>query len=688
MSFLSWIIVSFAAAVASALALSVVEAPALFGLMFGEQAECAYAAAGEQMRGWAEAFGEWLAETGKRAGRKRVQERRLIWRRFLEFLQGPPWQASGEDVTRWGEALTAQGLRPGTVKIHLGKLSGFYEFCGRKSAGLFPEGKVFNPARQAHRPAVKAYERASCLSAQEVQALLRAVDRETSVVGKRDYALLLTCLATGWTIGKVRRMRWGEGEEGQGIGGEGQGIGDKGIGEEGGGDQRIYVEGGEFLRVGERTGDKGIGGRGISADGGDFLEEGEGRGIGEAVEDYLRAAGRWEGMQAGEYVFAPFVDGLNRKPSGKREDWNGSKPLSADQTHFLLKRYAGWAGLDSDKVNYHCLRHTARLLHAEAGREAESIQAFGGMQSLSKTRGYVKRMRHALRFHSGQTLQLRSGQAFRLRSGQAGELAAKRGKPGEHGPYQRKRGKLQPGDQLNLRHGLYAKQAPGQETGGSAAPGESAEPQPKGRREKAIARLRWVIRRTFDLGEEAQTAKQLAILLEVMGTAVERLSRLIKGARKQAERKSASSSQAEEFIKRLDEGQKGSSENGDDIWPVSQEAIDPLKNRLSGEVEEGGFEELNRDGFGMENELSMLDRMIERAEAIGRGNIRLDEGLALLNAVSQAEMRRERCAGMEETEDEKLREVFQEAIKELWKEWRQESRGSTEGENKRMKAKA
>jgi integrase len=565
-------------------------ATALFELLFEERAGCAYAAAGEQMLGWAEAFEAWLAETGKKQRRKKVQEKRESWRRFLKFLQGPPWQASGADVTRWGQALTAEGLRPPTVNSYLCMLSSFYRFCGRRSPELFPQGKAANPAREAHRPAARGYERASCLSAQEVQALLGAVDRGSSLVGKRDYALLLTCLETGWSIGKVRELRWGE-EEGEGP--------------------RICAQ------------DKAQGGP-SPVPYSSFVEA--------VVEEYLRAAGRWEGMQAGEYVFAPFVDALNRKPSGRREDWNGSKPLSPDQTHFLLKRYARWAGLDVEKVNYHCLRHTAMLLHAQAGKEAESIQAFGGRKSLSKTRGYVKRMR------------------------QAADLAAKRGKPDEHGPYQRKPGKAQPGSQLNLRHGMYAKQSPGQETE------ENTETQPQGRRKRAVARLRWVIRRIYELSEQAQTAKQLAILLEVMGTAVERLWRLSKGARKQGEE--GSDARVHEFVRRLEEGQKESREDGEESWPESEETIINLKKWLFEVEQETSIKE----------EVRMLDEMIERAEKTGREYNRLDEALGLLNAVSQAEMRRERCGGTQGKEqmsaDDKLQDMIRRAASQVREELR------------------
>jgi len=98
---------------------------------------------------------------------------------------------------------------------------------------------------------------------------------------------------------------------------------------------------------------------------------------------------------------------------------------------------------------------------------------------------------------------------------------------------------------------------------------------------------------------------------------------------------------------------------------MSEESIIDLKKWLfDGEEEETSIEE----------EVRILDEMIERAEKAGRENSRLDEALGLLNAVSQAEMRRERCSGTqgeEETSpDDKLQGLIQQALRDVWEELR------------------
>jgi integrase len=536
--------------------------PALFELVFGEQAGSAWAASGQQARGWAQAFEAWLAEIGEKQGEIKTREYRSSWGRFLRFLHVPLWQAGAAEVRRWGDALAAQGMQPGTVNGYLCALSSFYRFCARTAPELFPGGKPGNPAREGRRRSQERYASAYCLNPQEAQALLDAVDRGSSLLGKRDYALLLACLETGWSIGKVRQLRWEQGD---------------------------YAQAGVKVK--------------------------------EAIQDYLTAAGRREGMGPGEYVFAPLVHAHTPQPGGVREDWDGSRPLSTYRTNFLLKRYAAWAGLEVDKVSYYSLRHTASIRQWREG----------------KRRCPVERVK------------------------QAAQLAQKRGKPVDRGPYQRKPGMAQPGNQLSLKHGMYAKEPPGAATQGCAPGG------PPGRRGRAVKRLRWVIGRAFELGGQAQTAKQLAILLEVMGTAVERLWRLGKGRQKQAGKANDGSRKTRAFIDGLQEIRtRLDAEGRDEEGLPDQAAIDAWRKEIDLEM---GQDEQEMD---MTAELGMLDEMIARAEQAGRENVRLDEGLALLSAVSQAEVRRERCTGGQEkgrqTPDERLEAALSLAIDDVLEE--------------------
>ena len=64
--------------------------------------------------------------------------------------------------------------------------------------------------------------------------------------------------------------------------------------------------------------------------------------------------------------------------------------------------------------------------------------------------------------------------------------------------------------------------------------------------------------------------------------------------------------------------------------------------------------------------------MIERAKKSGRDDSPLDVALGLLNAVSQAEIRRDRCGGTQGEEDmspdNKLQDMIQQAVKEAREE--------------------
>jgi hypothetical protein len=116
-----------------------------------------------------------------------------------------------------------------------------------------------------------------------------------------------------------------------------------------------------------------------------------------------------------------------------------------------------------------------------------------------------------------------------------------------------------------------------------------------------------------------------------------------------------------ELVKRLEEGQKKSSENGDGSWPLSEEYIINLKEQVFGKVDE--------KEASIEEEVRMLDEMIERTEKTSQEDGRLEETLALLNAVSQAEMRRDRCGetqGKEElSPDGTFRDMIQRAAREV-----------------------
>ena len=205
----------------------------------------------------------------------------------------------------------------------------------------------FNPAKQARHPRVVKYERANYLSRAEEAALLEAIQRDPSPMGKRDYALILMLMKTGWKSGQVRELRWKNLEEWKDWRGE-EGIGDKG---------------GGLAGV-----------------------------VWEAVRAYLEATGRWEGIGPEEYVFAPSEAPLVREARERAEDWAGSRPLSGDELRHLVRLHAGRAGLKAEKITPRTLRHTVAMRRAEGGETAEAVAAFLRRERPDLTRAYLKKL--------------------------------------------------------------------------------------------------------------------------------------------------------------------------------------------------------------------------------------------------------------------------------------------------------
>jgi hypothetical protein len=137
-------------------------------------------------------------------------------------------------------------------------------------------------------------------------------------------------------------------------------------------------------------------------------------------------------MQEEEYIFAPAADALNSIPGQARRDWRGDRPLSRDQMHWLLKRYAAWAGLDERRITYHTLRHTAVMLRLERGESFEEVQK--NMDSMR-----VETVRRELKAQG--------------RRKKVDLLTGRRHK----GVVRRRKPKAQPGNLQALRHGLYAR---------------------------------------------------------------------------------------------------------------------------------------------------------------------------------------------------------------------------------------
>jgi integrase len=372
------------------------EVPELMRMMFGEQAYAMQATAGERLLRWAEAFEAWLAEREANFGRSTRSMAEVGWREFLAFLSKPPWEVKERDVLAWEHKLEEQQLRPSTINQRITALSKFYDFCAERGVDqAWNERTGYNPAKRVPRRKERKYDNIHYLSRDEAQALLAAVDRGESALGKRDYALLLGVLEAGMRVGELRCLRWGE----------------------------IHVD--EESGTAWRQQD--VEGQADEAPAGKMPGQ-----VWEAIKDYLRASGRWGKMEAGSFVFAPLASPLEEAPSGKAEDWADDRPMTSALAKFVLKRYARAAGLKPELVTWTSLRHTAAMLRVEAGDETEAISQFLGREDVQKTRAYIERLiEHEKKPSWDENTQ--------------------------KGAIQRGPNRAQPGNQQALKHGFYAK---------------------------------------------------------------------------------------------------------------------------------------------------------------------------------------------------------------------------------------
>ena len=464
----------------------------LVRMLFGEQAEKASSTASAQLTTWAEAFENWLSEGEQQYGVKKRKDWALAWRGFLQHANKVPWDVVSGDVKSWVSELVGLKLRPNTIYHKLIALERFYDHCTKLGIETVSSP---NPVRGVKRPRYVPRPGLSALSPEEARALLGAIDRETSLVAKRDYALLLMHLTTGLESDHIRKLRWEEIQPNEEA-------------------THCYTGKDKRLKV--------------AIPGNTW----------QAVQEYLEASGRSGEMEAKDYVFAPVVDALNRQPSGKAEDWNRGRPLSRDQMHFLLKRYAGWAGFKPDEVTYHCLRHTALMLRVEAGDERNELRSFMlgmGDQPIRKI------MRTSC--EGGRKMLTQEERS----SGES------------RGPYQRGKSKAQPGNQIALKHGMYARRLPDE----LAA---LVEETPVQGLEKEIQIIRAVLRRVFQLIMETDKPEECSSWLELYATTAARLANMIR-VQKDLEVQQPENSELGDILRRIAEevsGQKASEDEAAD----------------------------------------------------------------------------------------------------------------------------
>jgi len=266
---------------------------------------------------------------------------------FFDFTGKHPGLVTPIDVSTWQGELEARAgkdgtLSPSTVYARVCQVSSFYDWAA-KDPDL---ARVIhgNPTRLVHPTAPKPYANQSAkpLDADELKALVQVVRDKAdggSVIGKRDYALMLFYLLTGMRRREVAQLRWGDLRENEGAL-----------------VVTCEVKGGEYVT----------------------REIKDARVYG-ALLDYLRASGRLEKMD-------------DNSPLWTRHDRAGN-PGDALTTHAIAKRFKAYARQAGIKhFHLHQFRHTfAGIVANQAGSIMETQEALGH-QKTETTRVYVNRI--------------------------------------------------------------------------------------------------------------------------------------------------------------------------------------------------------------------------------------------------------------------------------------------------------
>jgi len=291
------------------------------------------------------AVGQWAEQNTRPetlARAEKLRDKVSAVTSFFDFSGKDPAEVTPKDVSRWRTEMESRGLKPATVYARVSRVSAFYRWLMNdpQLSGFI----LSNPAAQARPRYPRPYQSEStkALSDGEMNSLLDVARKSAdsgSVVGKRDYALLLFYFLTGLRRSEVIGLRGKDLETRDGT---------------------LVIK---YRRKGGKF----------------TAREVYDSSAYEALLDYLAAAGRMN------------VLGTER-PLWTRHDRAGSPgaPLSARAFVENLKGYAGEAGISH--IHLHQTRHTyARIVAEETGSFLEAQEALDH-ENQATTRVYVQRI--------------------------------------------------------------------------------------------------------------------------------------------------------------------------------------------------------------------------------------------------------------------------------------------------------
>ena len=253
-----------------------------------------------------------------------VQTYTQATRRLLQYLADHGINAPQRaDIISYRDALTAQGLKPSTVSLYVTAAKLFFAWTAQE--GIYPD-----IAQRIKGPRMDAGHAKDALTADQVKRLLESIDRDTAT-GKRDYAMIALMIAGALRTVEVTRAN----------------VGDLVAGDQG---ARLFVQG------------KG------KADRSTYVK------VPAAVETALR-------------------DYLATRANAKPEDplFTGAGPTNAGgrlmpQTiSHIVKYRLRQAGMDSERLTAHSLRHSGVTLALLAGIPLQEVKEYARHSNLATT---------------------------------------------------------------------------------------------------------------------------------------------------------------------------------------------------------------------------------------------------------------------------------------------------------------
>lgn len=285
---------------------------------------------------WKASFESWFTLMPANTARAYRQ----AWKSLLAHTGKAPWEIRRYDVTGWVETMTRGKISPSTIQQRLAGISSFFQFLNETS-GI----KADNPASgKSLRPKRRRYAGSRFLSVDQIRQLLAAIPSETPQ-GSRDFALMLAYLFTGRRNSEIRTLQWGDIEP-------------------------------DNFRIYYRWSGKGKTRRDEMA-----------KPVFSAICNHLKITGRLEGMQKGEFLFAPLSDNATRLPNVCAQTWDPNRAISMHQVQNLLKLYCSKAGLPELRV--HDLRHTAAMLRTQIGDDVRKVSDFLAHSNIAITQTYL-----------------------------------------------------------------------------------------------------------------------------------------------------------------------------------------------------------------------------------------------------------------------------------------------------------